>query len=118
MWLTATAIDSTVVPLFDLVISILSWQQSSVAVVTYRSDNKEAAKLVRKIRRHGFLVHKDKLGMVQKLMGGLDMDAALLASSLVFNTMTQVVTTKFGDADEQLDGIDADLEMTRGGRLA
>ncbi len=54
-------------------------------------------------------VCKYKLEMVQKPMESFDVDAALLAHFLEFNTMTLFATTKFGDEDEQLNGIEADL---------
>jgi hypothetical protein len=51
MWLTAKTLDGTTLPLFDAVIPIVSGIQRGSAVVTYRTDNKEAAILIKKIRR-------------------------------------------------------------------
>jgi hypothetical protein len=46
MWQPASVTDGTVVPLFDVMIPILSGQQSSGAVVMYCSGNKEAVELI------------------------------------------------------------------------
>ncbi len=50
MWLTSTVADGTEVPLFDVVMPIVLGIQSGSAVVTYRTDNKEAAIFVRTIK--------------------------------------------------------------------
>ena len=49
MWLTSPAADGPLIPLFDAIIQIVSGQQNGSATVTYRTDNKEAAELIRKI---------------------------------------------------------------------
>jgi hypothetical protein len=46
MWLTSPAADGPPVLLFDAIIQIVSGQQNGSATVTYRTDNKEAAKLM------------------------------------------------------------------------
>ncbi len=93
MWLTFTAVDCTEFPLFDVVMPIVSGVQSGSAVVTYKTDNKEATILIRKIKHSvalwffGFWtkVQNYKLGMIQKLMESFDIDAAKLAGYSEFD---------------------------------
>jgi hypothetical protein len=57
MWPTSTAADGTESPLFDVLMPIVSGVQSGSAVVTHQTDNKEAAILIRKIKKqHCFVV--------------------------------------------------------------
>jgi hypothetical protein len=51
MWLSLPNADGIKVPLFDIVIAIVSGIQSGSAVVTYRNDNWEAVILIRKIHQ-------------------------------------------------------------------
>ncbi len=82
-------------PLFNAIIPVISGYQNGSAAVTYRSDNQEAAALIKKIRQsppawffdYWINVRKYKLlEMVQKLMESLDVDAALLARFSEFDS--------------------------------
>jgi hypothetical protein len=85
MGLTSPTADGPPVPLFDAIIPIVSGQQNGSATITYRTDNKAAAELIRKIHRsvagwfYGYWIQHYKLGMVKKLMESFDIDTALLA---------------------------------------
>ncbi len=87
MGLTSPTADGPPVPLFDAIIPIVSGQQNGSATITYWTDNKAAAELIRKKCRsvagwfYGYWIHVQhyKLGMVKKLMESFDIDAALLA---------------------------------------
>jgi hypothetical protein len=48
-------------------------------------------------------------------MESFDVDAALLAHFLEFNLQTLIVKTTFGDVDEQLNSVEADLGIDPGG---
>jgi hypothetical protein len=118
MMLTGKALEGDkVVFLFDAVIPIVSGIQASSAVVTYRTDNKEVAILITKIKRSVALwffgywtkIQKNKNGMIEKLMESFDMDAAKLAGLSEFDVATLTIHTQFGDIDEQIDGIEAKL---------
>jgi hypothetical protein len=108
--------------LFDAVIPILSGLRAGSAVVTYRMDNKEAAELINKIKRsvaswfYGYWtqVRKYRPGMVIKLMESFDTDAAKLAGLSKFDPSTLTVHTRYGDVDEQLDGVEAELGIDQG----
>jgi hypothetical protein len=52
--------------------------------------------------------------MVRKLMESFDIDAALLAQFLEFDPLTLTVMTTFGDVDEQLESVEADLGINQG----
>ncbi len=92
-----------------------------MCIVTYHTDNNEAAALVKKIRRSvaawffGYWqnVMGYRLEMVQKLMVSVDVDAALSARFSEFDPITLTIKTFFGDVDEQLDSI-ADLRIHQG----
>jgi hypothetical protein len=85
-------------------------------------DNKEAAALVKKIRCSvaawffGYWqnIMGYRLAMVQKLMESFDVNAALLACFSDFDLITFTVQTTFGDVNEQLDSIKADLGINQG----
>jgi hypothetical protein len=83
MWLAAKPSDGTTLPPFNAVIPIVSGNQSGSAVITYRTDNKEAVILIKKIkqsRASRFFGYWTKiLGMIKKLMESFDTDAAKLA---------------------------------------
>jgi hypothetical protein len=72
MWLTSMSTDGTESPLYNVVMLIVSGIQSGSSVVMYRTDNKEAAVLIKKIKHSvalwffGFWtkVQMYKLGMV------------------------------------------------------
>jgi hypothetical protein len=51
MWLSSTDVNGKEVPLFDVIVPIVSGMQSGSAVVTYSNDNNEATILIRKIRQ-------------------------------------------------------------------
>ncbi len=51
MWLKLPHKGETINFLFDVIIPIVSGHQQECAIVAYRTDNKEAAALVKKIRR-------------------------------------------------------------------
>ncbi len=85
MMLTKRVLErDKVVFLFDVVIPIVSGIQAGSAVVTYRSDNKEAAILFMKIKCSMALwflgywtkIQKYKNGMIKKLMESFNTDAA------------------------------------------
>jgi hypothetical protein len=119
MWLTLTTADGTKIPLFDVVMPIVSGIQSGSAVATYQTDNKKAAILVKKIKysvaswyfRYWTQVQKYKLGMIQKLMQSFNIDASKLAGFSTFNVNTQTVMTKYGDIVRQLDDLDAGFRI-------
>jgi hypothetical protein len=52
--------------------------------------------------------------MVRKLMESFDVDAALLACFSDFDPATLIVTATFGDVNEQLDSVEADLGIDQG----
>jgi hypothetical protein len=96
--------------------------QQGCAIVTYHTDNKEAAALVKKIRRSvaawffGYWqnIMRYRLAMVQKLMESFDISAALLAHFSDFDPITLTVQTTFGDVGKQLDSVEADLGINQG----
>jgi hypothetical protein len=117
MWLSSTALNGTSKPLFDAIMPVVSGQQQGSAIITYRTDNAEAAALIWKIRRSiaglffGYWrnIMGYRLEMLQKLMESFDVNAALLAQFSKFNSTTLTVTITFGDVDEQLESIEAFL---------
>ncbi len=122
MRLTYTAADGTTKPLFDAIVPIMSGQQQGSTMVTFYTNNSEAASLVRKMQcsvaRWFFRYWRDvrhyPLEMVRKLMESFDIDAALLAQFSEFDPLTLTITTAFGDVDEQLESIEADLGIDQG----
>jgi hypothetical protein len=57
---------------------------------------------------------KYRLKMVQKLMESFDVDTALLAHFSTFDLVTIIVLTTFGNVDEQLESIKANLGINQG----
>ncbi len=122
MWLTYTAADGTTKPFFDAIVPIMSGQQQGSVMVTFHTDNSKAASLVRKMRRSvagwffGYWrdVRHYCLEMVRKLMESFDIDAALLAQFFEFDPLMLTVTTTFGDVDEQLESLEANLGIDQG----
>ncbi len=55
-----------------------------------------------------------RLEMVRKLIESFDINAALLARFSEFDSTTLTVTTTFGDVNEQLESIKADLGIDQG----
>jgi hypothetical protein len=55
-----------------------------------------------------------RLEMVQKLMESFDVNTALLARFSEVNSTTLTVTTTFGDVNEQLESVEADLGIDQG----
>ncbi len=117
MWLSSPNSDGIKVPLFDIVIPIVSGIQSGSAMVTYRNDNREAAILIRNIRQsvtswfYGYWTHvlKYKHGVIKKLMKSFDIDMAKLTGLSTFGVATLMVYTEYGNVDEQLEHIKANL---------
>ncbi len=109
-------------PLFDAIIPILSGPKQGSTDITYRTDNADAAALIRKMRRsvagwwYGYWtkVKKYRVEMVQKLMESFDVDAALLTRFAEFDRTTLIVTTPFADVDEHLEGIESELGIDQG----
>jgi hypothetical protein len=122
MWLSSTAANGTSKPLFDAIIPIVSGPQQGSAIITYRTDNIEAASLIWKIRRSiagwffGYWrnVMHYQLKMVYKLMESFDVDAALLAHFSDLDLAFLTVMTTFGDVNEQLDRVEANLGIDQG----
>jgi hypothetical protein len=122
MWLKSSREGESPKFLFNVIIPIVSGHQQQCANVTYLRDNKEAAALVKKIRRSAAAwffgywqnVMGYRLAMVQKLMESFDINAALLAHFSEFNLITLPVQMTFGDVDEQLDSVEADLGIDQG----
>jgi hypothetical protein len=116
MWLTLSSTDNPI-PLFDAIIPIAFGHQLGSAIVTYRSDNESAAALIKKIKcsipawffGHWINVQGYRLELVCKLIESFDVDATLLACFSEFNSTTLIVTTTFGDSDEQLDSVEVNL---------
>jgi hypothetical protein len=108
MRLTLTSVDSTKSSLFNIVMPIVSGVQSGIVVVTYWTDNKEAAVLIKKIEHSvalcffGFWakVQNYKLGMIQKLIESFDIDAAKLAGFSQLHLNTLMAIPKYSDADD------------------
>ena len=108
--------------MFDAIIPIVSGQQNGSATITYRTDNKAAAELICKISWsvagwfYGYWIHVQhyKLGMVKKLMEIFDINSALLARFSVFDPVTLIVKTTFGDVDKQLEWVEEDLGINQG----
>ena len=98
-------------PLFDAITPIESGYHKGCVILTYRSDNKEAAILARKIRTDsagwffGYWrqVKKYRLNMVQKLMECFEYDDRLLASAADFDPVTLTVQARFHDNEADLD---------------
>ena len=98
-------------PLFDAITPIESGYHTGSAMLTYRSDNKEAAILARKIRTDpagwffGYWrqVKKYRLNMVQKLMECFEYGDRLLAAAADFDPVTLTVQARFHDNEADLD---------------
>ena len=52
--------------------------------------------------------------MVKKLMESFNIDTALLAQFSIFDPVTLIVKTTFGDVDEQLERAEEDLGIDQG----
>jgi hypothetical protein len=102
--------------------SQLLWGTNLAAHVTYHSNNESAAALIKKIKRSipacffGYWINVQgyRLEMVQKLMESFDVDAALLACFFEFDYATLTVMTTFGDSNEQLYRVEANLGIDPG----
>jgi hypothetical protein len=113
MWLT----DNLKCPLFDAIIPVESGFNKGSAIITYRTNNKEAGALVKKIKHcaagwfFGYWqqIKKYKLEMAHKLMESFDVDEALLVRFTEFNPATLTLKTSFRDVDKQLERIKTDL---------
>jgi hypothetical protein len=109
MWLKSSHEGESPKFLFDAIVPIVSSHQQGYAIVTYRTDNKEAAALVKKIRRsvtawffgHWQNIMGYRLAMVQKLIESFDVNADLLARFSEFDPITLTVQMTFGDVDNQ-----------------
>ena len=92
------------------------------AIITYRTNNKEAAALVKKIKRctagwfFGYWqqIKKYRLEMVLKLMDFFDVDEALLVRFTEFNPATLTLRTGLGDVDKQLERVKTNLGINQG----
>jgi hypothetical protein len=123
MLLTARATEGTkeLFLVFDAVIPIVSGIQAGGAVITYRTENKEAGILITKIKHsvaswlfgYWTKICKYKHGMIKKLMESFDIDAAKLAGYSKVEVETLIVDTKFGNVDKQLDGIEVELGINQ-----
>jgi hypothetical protein len=121
MWLTSSSTDNPI-PLFDAIIPIALGHQLGSAIVTYRSNNESAAALTKKIKCSipacffGYWINIQgyRLEMVCKLMESFDVHAALLACFSEFDSTTLTVRTTFGDSNEQLDSVEANLGIDQG----
>jgi hypothetical protein len=123
MLLTARATEGTkeLFLVFDVVIPIVLGIWAGRAVVTYRTDNKEAGILITKIKHsvaswlfgYWTKICKYKHGMIKKPMENFDIDAAKLAGYSKVEVETLIVDTKFGDVDKQLDGIEVELGINQ-----
>ncbi len=122
MWLSSMAPDGISKSLFDAIVPVVSGQQQGSVIITYCTDNAEAAALIWKIRQcvagqfFGYWrnVMSYRLEMVQKLMESFDINAALLTQFSEFNSTTLTVTTTFGDGDKQLESVEVDLGIDQG----
>ncbi len=56
---------------------------------------------------------KYRVEMVQKLMESFDVDAVLLACFSKFDLVTLTVLPTFGDANEQLESVEANLGINQ-----
>ncbi len=107
--------------LFDAVVPIVSEIWAGSMVITYRIDTKEAGNLITKIKpsvaswffRYWTKICKHKHGMIKKLMESFGINAEKLAGYSEFDVDTLSVNTKFGDIDEQLDGIEVELGINQ-----
>jgi hypothetical protein len=85
IWLKSLHEDESPIFLLDAIILIVSRHQQGCVIATYRTDNKEAAAQVKKIRCsvaawfYGYWqnVMGYRLAMVQKLMESFDINTAL-----------------------------------------
>ncbi len=122
MLTSRSSAGSKPVYLFNAVIPILSGLRSGSAVVTYQTDIMEEAELIGKIKRSAaswFLGYwmemcKYKHGMIKKLMESFETDVAKLTGLSRFDAETLTVHTQYGDVDEQLDGVEAELGINNG----
>jgi hypothetical protein len=118
MWLT----DDLKHPLFDAIIPVESGFNKGSAIITYCTDNKKAATLVKKIKRctagwfFGYWqqIKKYRLEMVQKLMESFNVDEALLVWFTEFDPATLTLKTGFGDVDKELERIETNLVIDQG----
>jgi hypothetical protein len=122
MCLSSTAADGTSKPLSKAIIPIVLRHQQGSAIITYRTNNIEAASLIWKLRRSvagwffGYWINvmHCRLEMVQKLMESFDVDAALLTCFSKFDPAMLTITTTFGDVNKQLKSVKADLGIDQG----
>jgi hypothetical protein len=122
MWLKSSTADGISKLLFNAIMPIVSGHKQGSAIITYCTDDIEAASFIFKIQCSvagcffGYWRNaiKNRLEMVQKLMESFDVDAALLACFSEFNPATLIVKTTFRDVDEQLEGVKADLGIDEG----
>jgi hypothetical protein len=118
MWLT----DSLKRPLFDAIIPVESGFNKGSTIITYHTDNKEAAALVKKIKycTTGWFcgywqqIKKYRLEMVQKWMESFDVDEALLVRFTKFDPETLTLKTGLGDIDKQLERDKTNLGINQG----
>jgi hypothetical protein len=118
MWLT----DNLKRHLFNGIIPVESGYNKGSAIITYCTDNKEAAVLVKKIKRcpagwfFGYWqqIKIYRLEMVQKLMESFDVDEALLVRFTEFDPATLILKTRFGDVDEQLERVETNPGINQG----
>ncbi len=109
---------------FDAIVPIRTGTHSGSAILTFCSDCKYAIDLARKMKKSppawlfGYLrtIHSYNLPTVQSLMESFDFDTqqALFSRYSTFDLATLVVDTEFGETDEQLESMEADLGIDQG----
>ncbi len=108
--------------LFDAIIPVESGFNKGSTIIKYCTNNKEAAVLVKKIKRcaawwfFGYWQHikKYRLEMGQKLMESFNVDKALLVWFTEFDPATLTLKTGLGDIDEQLECVKINLGINQG----
>jgi hypothetical protein len=107
---------------FDAIVPICTGTHSGSAILTFCSNCKYAIDLAWKMKKSpptwwfGYLrtVCSYDLPTVQSLMESFDTQQALFSRYSTFDPATLVVDTEFGETDEQLESMEADLGIDQG----
>jgi hypothetical protein len=106
---------------FDAMVLVSLGINSGGGTITYQADSAYFMSLAKKIRKSppawfGYWqsVQGYDLLKVQSLMESFDTQQALLSQFLTFNPDTLEVDCEFGDVDDQLESMEADLGIDQG----
>jgi hypothetical protein len=107
---------------YDAIVPVCTGTHSGSAILTFCSDCKYAIDLAREMKKSppawwfGYLrtIRGYDLPTVQSLMESFDTQQALFSRYSTFNPATLAVNTEFGEMDEQLESMEADLGIDQG----